>query len=192
VNQDKASIAYQTAIEMATETMTDHEMFPGQDRHDDEAFLRERPECTARLRVFRDSASPMGYGVAVAFRRAAPRHGDGWLLDYAIIPEDIAAPRIDARLVNPLPPTEFGEERLALEMFAVSAEVWWDMQPEIWRQWQSIYQDKHVSSWTCPPLPSRCRSSTFADGVSLWPTAIRSVCAPFGVPRIPKTAGSGH
>jgi len=133
--------AYTTVVEMAVETMTNHSLYPGQDRHADEKYFISHIKRTARLRVYRDPASPCGYGAAIAFRRSAPQMAEGWLLDYVLVPYDLVAQKVVPELHIAFPANEFYEEHRALLIFEMMAEKYWDMQPEFWRQWKSILQN---------------------------------------------------
>ncbi len=160
---------YETAVEMAIDTATSHDLFPGQNRHDDEAYFLKHPDRTARLRIIKESVHTTAFSAAIAFRRSAPRDPKGWLLEYVLVPKDQLVLAIGGAAISPLPPTELEEERIALDTFGSLARPHFDMQPKVWRQWQSVHQG---------PKP---RYSLIEDAVNL----------PIYVPGVPETFATG-
>ena len=135
-----ATRTYKTAVEMAMDTATPHDLFPGQNRHDDETYFLKHPDRTARLRAYKDPAQRFGFGAYIAFKQAAPRDPKGWMLGYLPVPQEQLALGIGGATISHLPPTELEEEKIALSTFAALARPYFDMQPTVWRQWQSVHQ----------------------------------------------------
>ncbi|WP_420585002.1 hypothetical protein [Ruegeria sp.] len=121
---------YETAVEMALDTATRHDLFPGQNRHGDEEYFLKHSDRTVRLRIIKENTHSSAFSAFIAFRKSAPRNPKGWLLDYVMVPNDQCTLGIGGAAISSLPPTELEEERIALSLFGSLARPHFDMQPK--------------------------------------------------------------